>query len=108
MTGEDFFCRAFGGNPEEFMTILHMPERILMYRKHEPQAEEKDWLQKFKSLTVSERGELVTILATNRTKATLQKAYAGLTSSIVKEILAYYMPEPASAPLFAMLEGAAS
>lgn len=107
MTGEEFFYRAFGESVEEFMTILHMPERILMFRKHEPQAEEKDWLKKFKALTKSEREELVSILAKNRNKVTLQKAYAGLTSTTLRDILAYYVPEPASMPLFNMLEGAA-
>ncbi len=106
MTGEEFFCRAFGESPEEFMTILHMPERILMFRKHEPQTEEKDWLRKFKDLSVSEKSELVSVLATNRTKVTLQKAYTDITSFKLKEILAYYVPETVSAPLFEMLEGA--
>ena len=106
MTGEDFFYRAFGKTPEEFKTILHMPERILMYRKHEPQSEEKDWLVKFKALTESERYELVSILSMNRNKVTLQNAYAHLTSLKLKKILAYYVPEPVTAPLFEMLEGA--
>ena len=79
-----------------------------MYRKHEPQAEEIDWLQKFKSLTKSERDELVHILANNRNKVSLQKAYASLTSMKLRDILAYYVPEPAAAPLFDMLEGATS
>jgi len=104
MTGEEFFYRAFGANKEEFRTILHMPERILMFRKHEPQAEEKDWLRKFHALTSSERDELITILANNRTKATLQKAYAGLSSKSLREILEYYVPEPASAPLLKCLK----
>ena len=32
MTGEEFFYRAFGESEEDFMCILHMPERILMSR----------------------------------------------------------------------------
>jgi hypothetical protein len=108
MTGEEFFCRAFGESVEEFRTILHMPEKILMYRKHEPQAEEKDWLKKFKDLTKSEREELISILAKNRSKVSLQKAYAGLTSMTLRDILAYYVPEPTKTSLFEMLEGAAS
>jgi len=108
MTGKEFFCRAFGSSPEEFRIILHMPERILMYRKRKPQAEEKDWLQKFRSLTNTEREELVSILANNRTKVTLQKAYVSLTSTKLKHILAYYVSESASAPLFEMFEGVTS
>ena len=107
MTGEEFFCRAFGSSPEEFRTILHMPEKILMFRKHEPQTEEKEWLQKFNALTDNERSELISILANNHSKVTLQKAYAGLSSKTLRDILAYYLPGPVPAPLFKVLEGAA-
>lgn len=108
MTGEEFFNRAFGSSPEEFRTILHMPERILMYRKHEPQAEEIDWLRKFEALTTSEKTELISVLSINRTKVTLQKAYAQQSSKKIREIFAYYVPESTSTPLFDMLEGARS
>nr|MDU9046308.1 hypothetical protein [Candidatus Electrothrix aestuarii] len=105
MTGEDFFFRAFGSTPEEFRTILHMPERILMFRSKEPQAEELDWLKKFNALVESERAELISILSKNRSKASLQKAYTKLNSLKLKKILLYYLPEPASTPLFEVLEG---
>ncbi len=108
MTGKEFFSRAFGATPEEFRTILHMPERILMFRTKEPQADEIDWLKKFNSLVESEKSELITILSGNRSKATLCKAYVSVSSLRMKEILSYYIPEPASAPLFEMFEGGAS
>jgi hypothetical protein len=108
MTGEDFFYRAFGETPEEFRTILHMPENILMFRKHEPQAEEKAWLQKFNTLTKSEKDDLISILSTCRNKIALRKAYANLKSIKLRDILAFYVPEPASKPLFEMLVGAES
>ncbi|MCI5141464.1 MAG: cobalamin-binding domain-containing protein [Candidatus Electrothrix sp. ATG1] len=108
MTGEEFFFRAFGANPDEFRTILHMPERILMFRSKSPQSEEIDWLKKFNALVESERTELIALLSNNRSKANLQKAYVKLTSLKMKEIFAYYVPEPAATPLFDMLEGATS
>lgn len=108
MTGEEFFFRAFGSTPEEFRTILHMPERILMFRTKEPQSGEVDWLNKFNALFESEKTELISILSNNRSKSTLKKAYVDLHSSKLKEILSYYVPEPAPAPLFDALEGAVS
>ena len=107
MTGRDFFYRAFGENVEEFRTILHMPEKILMFRKHEPQTEEKEWLIKFNALTKSEKVELISILAKSRTKVSLRSAYIDNRSMKMREILAYYMPEPGKAPLLELLEGEA-
>ena len=107
MTGEEFFSRAFGKNKKEFKTILHMPEKILMYRTHVPQTDEKNWLNKFNALTKFEKKELIKILSTNRNKTSIQKAYAGLTSKVLKEILDYYVPKPSPTPLFDLLKGTA-
>ena len=105
MTGEDFFYRAFGESPEEFKTILHMPEKILMFRTHERLADEKDWLGKFNSLTKNEKVDLISILAKNRNKITLQRAYASLTSAGLRDILSYYIPKPNPMPLFDLIKG---
>jgi len=93
MTGEDFFFRAFGENVDEFKTILHMPERILMFRTHDVQAEEADWRSKFSALTKTEKAELISILSANHSKASMQKSYASLSSNTLRTILDYYMPE---------------
>ena len=105
MTGEEFFSRAFGESPEEFRTILHMPEKILMYRTHTPQSEERDWLNKFQNLSKSEKDDLVSILSLNRNKKTLMKAYLKTKSTKLHEVLEYYLPEDNASPLLDYLEG---
>lgn len=93
MTGEDFFHRAFGENIEDFLVILHMPENILMHRTHEIQNLEYEWTSKFKSLSKFEKTQLIDILSTNHTRASLKKAYNHLTSHRLRNIFEYYMPE---------------
>lgn len=99
MTGEEFFYRAFGSTKEEFMTILHMPERILMHRTDKPLAAENDWTNKFKALNSIEKETLIGILSQSRSKISLQQSYAGLQSSKLRNILEYYLPEPNQTPL---------
>ena len=94
MTSEDFFYRAFGETTEEFMTILHMPENILMYRSRTPQKEEKDWIRKFKKLNEGERKDLLTILCENKTKDSLVQAVVETKNKKLKSILQYYLREP--------------
>lgn len=105
MTGEEFFFRAFGSTPEEFRTILHMPERILMFRTKDSLPEEIDWLKKFNTLTKHEKSELIFILSKNRSKVSLQKAYKNLTSTKLRKILTYYVSGPTPTPLFETLKG---
>ncbi len=93
MTREDFFHRAFGENEKEFLTILHMPERILMYRGSKPQKNEKDWLRKFNKLTDGEKKELLTILCENRSKRKLLALRIQTKNRKLKNILDYYMPD---------------
>jgi len=93
MTGEEFFYRAFGENEGEFLTILHMPERILMNRGRKPQKDEKGWFQKFNKLTKVEREELLRILCDNRTRSKLLKATTQTKNRKLKNILGYYLPD---------------
>jgi len=99
MTGEEFFFRAFGQNEEEFLEILHMPERILMYRTKEPQSEERDWLKKFRALTSSEKIKLVSIISTCRTQAAIKEAYRKEKSLKFRDLLDYYLPDSKIHPL---------
>ena len=105
MTSEEFFFRAFGDNEKKFLEILHMPERILMYRTHTPQKEEKEWVKKFRALTENHKKELIEILTQNRTRATLLKAHDSLNRGKLKNILEYYLPPKTETPLFSKTKG---
>ena len=103
MTGEEFFYRAFGENEEEFITILHMPEHILMYRGSKPKIEETTWLRKFGRLSSNEKKELLDILSQCRTRAKLSEAVVSAKNRKLKTILNYYLPskhEQKTLPLF--------
>ena len=92
MTSEDFFYRAFGNNKEEFIEILHMPEKILMHRGKKLQSEEKDWVKKFRALTKNEKKELLDILCKNRAVKKLRIATSSQKNNRLKKILEYYIP----------------
>jgi len=81
------------------MTILHMPESILMNRGREAKTEEVDWLNKYFGLTNGERKELLSILCNNRSKKTLATAISKVQNIKLRNILDYYLPDY-SLPLF--------
>lgn len=95
MPHEDFFNRAFGETEKEFISILYMPEKILMNRTDSPQKKEKEWRSKFNKLTESENKELLRILCDNRTKSKLMTAYTNTGNRKIKDLLEYYLPEHA-------------
>ncbi len=99
MTSEDFFYRAFGSSPKEFHEILHMPERILMYRGREVGTEEKEWKTKFRKLTPSQKNGLLEILSQNRNVGKLKGSYVREKEWKIKKILAYYIAK-VEYPLF--------
>lgn len=92
MPGEDFFYRAFGENEKDFITILHMPENILMNRGREQKQEEKSWREKFHNLTQGEKKELLSTLCNNKTARQLISASVQTKSLKLKNILEYYLP----------------
>ena len=91
MPGEEFFYRAFGENEKDFITILHMPENILMNRGREPKQDEIGWRKKFHNLTNGEKKELLSILVNNRTIRTLVSAVLQTKNQKLKNILEYYI-----------------
>ena len=100
MTTEDFFYRAFGGDENEFLEILHMPEKILMYRGNEPGSAEIDWRRKFRNLSKSQKARLLDLLCNNKRKHDLLVAIPKVKSQKVKSILEYYPPVDKSPTLF--------
>lgn len=100
MTNEDFFYRAFGSNEKEFIEILHMPEKIILYRGNEASGVEIVWLNKFRSLTFSEKGTLLNLISENHKKNDLLAAIPKVKSQNLKDILGFYVPEEKSSSLF--------
>lgn len=93
MPSKDFFFRAFGDSEEQFLKILHMPEKLLMFRGREAQKDEKDWTNKFDNLTSGEKKELLSILCEYKTPAKLETPFLETKSRKLKNILEYYIRE---------------
>lgn len=93
MTSEDFFCRAFGENEQEFIEILIMPEKILMHRGLKPKSEEKQWLKQYRNLTKSEKKELLDVLCKCRKVNQLRDKVSSINNKKLKTILDFYLPE---------------
>lgn len=90
MTSEDFFIRAFGENENDFIKILHMPEKLLMNRGRTPSNDEITWRRKFEKLTDNERKELLSLLNSNRTIAQISNISRQTKNRKLKSILEYY------------------
>ena len=100
MTTDDFFYRAFGSNENEFIEILHMPEKIIMYRGNEAIGAEKEWLKKFRSLKSSEKETLLFLICENHKKNDLLAAIPKVKSKNLKDILDFYVPVEKISTLF--------
>jgi len=92
MPNREFFYRAFGHDVNDFIRILHMPEKLLMSRGRDAQSNENetDWSSKFKKLTENERRELLEILCNYRNTKQLSVARTKTKNSKLKSILEYY------------------
>ncbi len=93
MGKEDFFYRAFGETKDEFITILHMPEHIVLNRGREPKQLEREWLSKFNSLSKNDRTELLEILCAGKHKSKLTDSISKTKNKKIKDILNYYIKE---------------
>lgn len=92
MPSEEFFIRAFGESIEEFITILHMPEELLMTRGKFPRPQEITWRNQFNNLSDNEKGELLYLLCENRHPNAIRNAITTTYSQKIKDILEFYIP----------------
>lgn len=58
----EFINHAFGETYEEFLEILSMPDRYIIYRDHYSKDGAVDWKREFRKLNTDERHELLNIL----------------------------------------------
>jgi hypothetical protein len=87
----DFFLRAFGGSPEEFLEIIWMPDRYILYRNtYEESA--KQWRSAFRRLSKSQLIEFRDIVGPNDKEA-MRKAYPELRSHRVRKLVEAYIEE---------------
>jgi len=58
----DFVRRAFGETFEEFLEILSMPDRYIVYREHYAKDGARDWKRRYRRLSPQRKAELLNLL----------------------------------------------
>jgi len=85
-----FFRAAFGESLEEFLEILSMPDRYIIYRETHRDGGAKEWLREFHALSSQEKLEFLELLALLR--HTPNKRSIGQTAKH-RSLLSHYYPE---------------
>lgn len=65
-TNRDFFLHAFGSNAEEFLEIISMPDKYIIYRQQYADNAARVWKRRFRGLSDSSKQELLSILGRER------------------------------------------
>ncbi len=88
-----FFRRAFGDTLEEFETLLLRPEKFLFnrvwYEELGGRSEFEQYVQEFRTLSVTDRHELVSLLSST-TPSKFPELHTRTENSNVRKVLPYY------------------
>lgn len=87
---KDFFLKAFGRDPEEFIEILSMPDRYIIQRSAHADNGAAEWRKAFNALSARERETLWGLTSGNR-RRDLAEAYGRATPGRVRELLSHYV-----------------
>ncbi len=94
----DFVRGAFGETFEEFLEILSMPDRYIVYREHYAKDGARDWKRRYRRLSPERKAELFDLLHDlNAFPRERPKRLAGLRRPLA-EIIQHYYPGGQVAP----------
>lgn len=91
----EFFKRAFGDSPDEFIALLSRPERFIFnrvwYEELDGKPELEEFQSEFTSLSESDRAELLALLSTVK-QSQIKTLADKTTNSAVRRVIHYYLP----------------
>ncbi len=94
----DFIRNAFGDTYEQFLEILSMPDRYIIYREHYRNDGAVDWKREYRGLKAHQKEQLLDILCDlNRTWRERPQKLAGLDRRF-RNIVEHYYPGGKTAP----------
>ncbi|HYB60448.1 MAG TPA: hypothetical protein VEH50_03125 [Methylomirabilota bacterium] len=94
----DFIRGAFGETFEEFLEILTMPDRYIVYRSHYRHNGAADWRREFRHLTTERRAQLLDVLEKlNAAPRQRQELLSGVDQTL-RPIIEHYYPGGQIAP----------
>jgi hypothetical protein len=86
----DFVRAAFGATYEEFLEILAMPDRYIIYRKEYKTNGASEWRREYRRLTESRREEFLVLLAALNKDRNRRETIRGLRN--FRSLLEHYYP----------------
>jgi len=86
----DFIHAAFGSSYEEFLEIMAMPDRYIIFRKEYKKNEANEWRKKYRRLSMSNREEFLKLLAALNKDKNREKTIKGLRK--FRGLLEHYYP----------------
>jgi len=89
----EFIKHAFGETYEEFLEILSMPDRYIIYRDHYGKDGATDWKQEFRQLSSDERNELLRILQDLNSTPRERPKKLGTLRYPFRSIIEHYYPD---------------
>ncbi|RJQ78932.1 MAG: cobalamin-binding domain-containing protein [Desulfobacteraceae bacterium] len=92
----EFVQAAFGKNTDEFFEILSMPDRYIVYREHYKTHGAKEWLRKFRSLSVPDKNEFLELLERLNKDGNRKQTIATIRK--YRSLIEHYYPNGETAP----------
>lgn len=92
----EFFERAFGRTPDEFVEILSMPDRYIIWRDAYETNGAAEWRRAYRSLSPGAREELLDLLAEIHRNPSLRQHAS--SRSPYASLIEHYYPGGASPP----------
>lgn len=95
-TNPSFVLRAFGSNYEEFIEILSMPDRYIMFRKAYENNGALDWKRAFRRLSLNDKNEFLDFLG--RLNGDRNKSKTITRFPKYRNLIEHYYPNGESPP----------
>jgi len=94
----DFIRGAFGETFEQFLEILTMPDRYIVYRSHYRNDGAADWRKKFHRLNTERRAQLLDVLETLNAAPRKRQELVSKIDRSLRSIVEHYYPGGRAAP----------
>lgn len=94
----DFIRGAFGETFEDFLEILSMPDRYIIYRKHYTNDGAQDWKRLFHKLSADKKAELLALLQNLNADPRGRPNRLSRLDPLLSSLAEHYYPEGRTAP----------
>jgi hypothetical protein len=94
----EFVCHAFGETFDQFLEILSMPDRYIIYREHYANDGAADWRKEFRRLSAEEKAQLLDILEELNANPRQRPQRIARVRFPFRSIIEYYYPGGKTAP----------